>query len=440
MTNHRHRTMILACGPALVMLAVIAGDRCGPALADPNQALVNAVTEAFTPAQISALIASAAGNGGSHTDQETQSLDHLQRLLDVSGDVAVALLRILDRPDIQPAESAQVLAQSAIQYHAVTDRLTEISSEDPDGQRLVTQAQAAMTAGHFNDTEVLLRKLQDREATFSNRTPDGVTEPASSVAQHLISAAQAGTVLGEIALMKLRYGEATDYFQAAQQRLALMAYAQPDPAETPPGKSGPVAAADATPGQPDATPGQPADTPLTAETRPPLPPPEVVSSVPAGPPQPVPQTDADHPGASPEQSPAAIMSGATAANQTAAQMAAVTTAAPRGLREPPPEPPSAGATQSAEMLNLLLRRGDTLLALGDVSSARLLFERAAAGGDGRGATGAGKTYDPVFLLRIGARGIQGDPVAAANWYRRAIELGDRSAVERLTQMSQRSSR
>jgi TPR repeat protein len=43
-------------------------------------------------------------------------------------------------------------------------------------------------------------------------------------------------------------------------------------------------------------------------------------------------------------------------------------------------------------------------------------------------------------MRIGARGIQGDPVAAATWYRRAIELGDRSAVERLTQMSQSNSR
>ena len=92
------------------------------------------------------------------------------------------------------------------------------------------------------------------------------------------------------------------------------------------------------------------------------------------------------------------------------------------------------------MLTLLLRRGDALLALGDVSSARRFYERAATGGDGRGATGVGKTYDPVFLLTIGARGIQADPVAAANWYRKAIELGDRAAVERLTQMSQRTAR
>ena len=92
------------------------------------------------------------------------------------------------------------------------------------------------------------------------------------------------------------------------------------------------------------------------------------------------------------------------------------------------------------MVALLLRRGDASFALGDVSSARLLYERAAEGGDGRGATGVGKTYDPMSLRAIGARGIQADPVAAATWYRRAIELGDQSAADRLTQLSQRSAR
>jgi TPR repeat protein len=149
-----------------------------------------------------------------------------------------------------------------------------------------------------------------------------------------------------------------------------------------------------------------------------------------------PPIDPDPPTASPEQISAAIGSDTTAANA----LAAVPTAAPHGLAEQPTGSLSGGAVLSADMTTLLLRRGDASLALGDVSAARLLYERVAAGGDGRGATGAGKTYDPVFLLAIGARGIQGDPVAAANWYRRAIELGDQTAVQRLTQMGQRSDR
>jgi TPR repeat protein len=417
-----------ACGPVPLMLIVIIIVGRGPALADSNEALENAVAGAFTPVQIAQLISSAAGGVGSRTHQETQSLDQLRQLLNVSNDVALALLRILDRPDIRPAESAQALVQSAIQYHAVTDRLREITSDDPEGQRLVAQAQAAMTAGHFNDTEALLQRLEDREAAFSTRSPNGVIGPASSATQHVISAAQAGTVLGEIALMKQRYGEATGYFQTAQQRLALLGQGDPEPAESSPGKPVPATVA-------DAAPAQPTDAPLTAETKPPRPEPDVGPG-PAGLVQPIAQIEADHPDASRQQNTATVDLSTMAANQ----MAAATTDAPRGAPEQSPGSPSAGAALAADMVALLVRRGDALLGLGDVSGARLLYERAAAGGDGRGAKGAGKTYDPVFLIGIGARGIKADPVAAANWYRKAIELGDRSAVVRLTQMSQRSAR
>jgi TPR repeat protein len=102
--------------------------------------------------------------------------------------------------------------------------------------------------------------------------------------------------------------------------------------------------------------------------------------------------------------------------------------------------PSASPALSADILTLLLNRGDALLALGDVSSARLLYQRAAAGGDGRAATGMGKTYDPLFLSAIGARGIQADSGTAATWYRKAIGLGDESAAERLKRLSQVSVR
>jgi TPR repeat protein len=141
---------------------------------------------------------------------------------------------------------------------------------------------------------------------------------------------------------------------------------------------------------------------------------------------------------------------------TVNQLGAVAPAAPHGSTEQPVELPSvvtalpsvatastalsAGPALSADLRALLLSRGDALLALGDVSAARLLYQRAAAGGDGRAATGAGKTYDPLFLSSIGARGIQADPGISATWYRRAIGLGDEAAAERLKRLSQGSGR
>jgi TPR repeat protein len=67
----------------------------------------------------------------------------------------------------------------------------------------------------------------------------------------------------------------------------------------------------------------------------------------------------------------------------------------------------------------LLSRGDAMLSLGDISAARLLYERAAALGSARAATAVGKTFDPAFLAAIHASVLRPDPAAAASWYRKA---------------------
>ena len=90
---------------------------------------------------------------------------------------------------------------------------------------------------------------------------------------------------------------------------------------------------------------------------------------------------------------------------------------------PPPAPDADPAA--------LIDRGDALLKAGDVAAARSAFERAAAGGSSQAAIGVGKTYDPLVLAKIGARGVRGDPVQAASWYARAGEAGDEEGQQRL---------
>jgi hypothetical protein len=468
MKNQIRRMIISGCGQVLLMLTVITAGSAGLALANRNDSIADGVAAAFTNPQISALIATASGSADPGSKQATQSLERLQQLLGVNRDVVLALLRTLDRPDIQREQSVQALSETAAQYHAITDRLAEITPEDPEGRRLVTEAQAALIAGHFRTTEELLRQLEDHEGTFSgdvgpaDRPSSGAAEPTSSSVQHLIRAAEARTLIGEFALMKMRYAEATDHFQLAQQILALL----PPPAELkpaePPAEGSPPTSGSAEQGnepatadrqavvQPqllsaDATPAEPAGIQLTAETKPPVQRLDVRVSEQNGSVQPTPQAALNHPIAPHEQVLAAVGSDTTTANL----LGAVITAVPHDLSDQPASLPSdgavtkgtsAGLTLPANVVALLLRRGDASLALGDVSSARLLYARAAAGGDGSAATGVGKTYDPRFLLAIGARGIQGDPAAAAAWYRRAIELGDESAAGRLERMNQRSDR
>jgi TPR repeat protein len=113
----------------------------------------------------------------------------------------------------------------------------------------------------------------------------------------------------------------------------------------------------------------------------------------------------------------------------------IETAAP--ARPPAPEPkptpaarssPAAGApAASPEEISEFIARGDQFLATGDIATARLFYERAAEGGSAAAMTAAGKTYDPLYLADVRARGIRGDPVAAAKLYNRAIAAGDHQA-------------
>src|SRR5579885_2781724 len=91
-----------------------------------------------------------------------------------------------------------------------------------------------------------------------------------------------------------------------------------------------------------------------------------------------------------------------------------------------PLPPAVNSEAGA-----LLKRGDDLLKAGDVVAARSAYERVAAAGNPKGAIGVGRTYDPLVLAKLGARGVRGDPVQAAAWYARAGEAGDEEGRQRL---------
>ena len=94
-----------------------------------------------------------------------------------------------------------------------------------------------------------------------------------------------------------------------------------------------------------------------------------------------------------------------------------------GLTPPMPSP-------SAGEISELLTQGDARLSSGDVASARLFYERAAAAGNGRAALRLGATFDPAFLRRAGLRNVQADAAKAQSWYSIAADLG---AIEMMHQ-------
>ena len=104
---------------------------------------------------------------------------------------------------------------------------------------------------------------------------------------------------------------------------------------------------------------------------------------------------------------------------------------PPDMAAQPAAPPLAAPspTLPAEMIAFLLRRGREMLAIDDLSAARLLFLRAAEGGSPEAVLELGQTYDPAFRTSVGEPG-QSDRAEALRWYRQAAAKGS-PAAERL---------
>jgi hypothetical protein len=87
--------------------------------------------------------------------------------------------------------------------------------------------------------------------------------------------------------------------------------------------------------------------------------------------------------------------------------------------------------QDRERALRLVKKGEEQLADGNVSAARLFYERAADAGLAQGAMALAATFDEAELARLGVRGIQPDAKQARRWYERAKQLGAGDAEERL---------
>lgn len=77
----------------------------------------------------------------------------------------------------------------------------------------------------------------------------------------------------------------------------------------------------------------------------------------------------------------------------------------------------------------LMARGDALMELGDVASARSFYDRAFELGNVRAARSIARTYDPVVLASLKVQGLRADPVKAFEWYRKAEQAGEAEATQ-----------
>lgn len=90
--------------------------------------------------------------------------------------------------------------------------------------------------------------------------------------------------------------------------------------------------------------------------------------------------------------------------------------------------------ESEARLDAYLERGQKLLDDGDLTAARSFFRRVAESGDPRGALAMGATYDSNYAGNLGIGTARPDNTVAGEWYRRAMELGSKDALDRLERL------
>jgi len=99
-------------------------------------------------------------------------------------------------------------------------------------------------------------------------------------------------------------------------------------------------------------------------------------------------------------------------------------------------PPTVSLPDRDEIVRMI-ERARTLIAVGDILSARIVLRRAYERGDARAALELGGTYDPLILrrLKVTVRDSFADAVQAHDWYVKAAQLGSVDAIYRIKELS-----
>ena len=163
---------------------------------------------------------------------------------------------------------------------------------------------------------------------------------------------------------------------------------------------------------------QRAPAPAEAPAKPAEPPPALAKAVAPEPPAP--------PVLVPPTPPAAVASPASVAPPA-------TVVPPVPSRARPPI--SAEASLAPAVIALLLKRGDEQFAIGDISAARLYYERAGEANSAAAARLMARTFDSAFLPAA-VYGALADEARARQWYERGSSLGDSEAAARLKAIGQ----
>ena len=125
------------------------------------------------------------------------------------------------------------------------------------------------------------------------------------------------------------------------------------------------------------------------------------------------------------------------ANEEALYGEALRASAMHPVKSDTAKPANPAPRLDAEEIAVLLKRGQELVAVGDLASARVVLRRAAEAREPRAALALAGTYDPIELEKLAVYGLGADISLARSWYEKAKEFGSKEAPRRLEMLAGR---
>lgn len=91
-------------------------------------------------------------------------------------------------------------------------------------------------------------------------------------------------------------------------------------------------------------------------------------------------------------------------------------------QKPAIQAPAITGTVPPEVERQTEERAKKFLKMGDIATARMLYENLSVQGSAKAAFLLGQTYDPEFLKKLLVRGLRPDVDKAKSWYKKALEI------------------
>jgi tetratricopeptide (TPR) repeat protein len=141
------------------------------------------------------------------TAAQMETISVLREKLDLNERQVRAALDILGEKDVPPERLAAKLVEIAERYKALTASASMQAADDPNTTALKAEAQRAVDDGQLDKADALLAQVE--------------TEQRRALDRFAFGAAETSARRGEIALTRLRYGEAARHFADAAAVLPL---------------------------------------------------------------------------------------------------------------------------------------------------------------------------------------------------------------------------